>query len=369
MPRFARPLAGLLLAALLGGPTTAGAALAPPVVVDAGCAGQATADAAARAGGGIRGFASFAGRGCGDAIWFFEGGPGGWRASLTPYRGTVIAVADDGRDTFLLYRSGGSVRVTRRTPLAFTPGRRLGAGAGGGDIVARGGRWWAVWSASLPGGRARLRQAGNIGGLTDRAPLTAGGGGRTDSTPSIALHADGRRLLAWERNWPDGRGTIQVATARAAAGRFGPWPGSSRSACPRPAPISRSRAGAPTWSGRTATSPAWPTTAAAGACASVRPGTAPARRPGSPRAAGPCTRPGPSGSPWPSAPRSTRAASCAAARRPRLTSRRPRSSWPATATVTWPSRPTTAPTIACSPWSPPAPAPPPWSARVAASSP
>jgi hypothetical protein len=67
----------------------------------------------------------------------------------------VIAVAWDTTGTYLLYIDGGvtsDLRITKRlTNGTYTGGRLLSTERGldsnfaEGDVVATGGRWWAVW--------------------------------------------------------------------------------------------------------------------------------------------------------------------------------------------------------------------------------
>jgi hypothetical protein len=67
----------------------------------------------------------------------------------------VLAVADDGSWTFLLFQAADGIWITKRshdgTP---TPGRRLSSFAGSnpypqGDLVAFTNQWWAVWTEQV----------------------------------------------------------------------------------------------------------------------------------------------------------------------------------------------------------------------------
>src|SRR3954453_20534067 len=134
---FLSVTAALITMHLTSSHSAAGSTGDPATVVNPGCAGRASTDAAARPDGTIHGFTAFAGPACDRAIWFFEGSGNRWSASRSPYTGQVLAVADDGRDTFVLYELRGAVRVARRTQGRFMPVALLAASGGrAGDITA-----------------------------------------------------------------------------------------------------------------------------------------------------------------------------------------------------------------------------------------
>jgi hypothetical protein len=178
--------------------------------------GSASASDAAYGGGQLRAVTSWSSAGCDGQIWFAAGGSQGWTRSRSPYRGVVLGVAADDTATYLLYvqwdasRTPLGLAVTKRTHdgryfpstvLSRTAG--TGAVATNGDVAARGGRWWAVWSQQVgPGGEfahQQLFQAGTVAGLTvQAAQATTTATDVEDSEPSISLDAAGA-VLAWTR--------------------------------------------------------------------------------------------------------------------------------------------------------------------------
>jgi hypothetical protein len=189
-------------------------------VAPAACATTgSTADAAMGTDGLVRGFARFQGAGCTDTrLTWFEGAGGGWRRGPSTYRGKVLAVADDGAATWVLYAAADGTRLGSRDRAGvFTTSTRLSANAPlSGDLVAAGGRWWAVWAERVGGGRlASLFQARTIGSAAARQRITSAP--YADGRPSLARVASGTAVLTFERANP--------ATGRSDV-RFGRNPGS-----------------------------------------------------------------------------------------------------------------------------------------------
>ena len=165
----------LLLAAAVAAP--ANAQVGPVTVVQVGCDFEAvTADAVVTSGGLTRGFVSFSGGTCADLgqIWYFQGGGGTWTRAQSTLRGRVLAAADDGNSTFLLYQSSTGVWIAKRPHSGgLADVRRLSTWAGGGgpltfgDLVAFTDQWWAVWTEQVgPGGEfapQKLFQSKTIG--------------------------------------------------------------------------------------------------------------------------------------------------------------------------------------------------------------
>ena len=149
---------GLLSAVLLAGVTAAPvrAAIGPVTVVQVGCDfDEVTADAVVTAGGLTRGFVSFHGGTCADvgAIWYFQGSGGTWTRAQGTLRGRVLAAADDGSSTFLLYQSSTGVWIAKRPHTGgLVNVRRISTSTQGGgaltsgDLVAFTDQWWAVWT-------------------------------------------------------------------------------------------------------------------------------------------------------------------------------------------------------------------------------
>jgi hypothetical protein len=202
-----------------------------------------TADVAVAADGVPRGFAAFSGGTCGDArvIRWFERGESDWTVVDTPWRGTVLAVAADATGTFLLYQAvDGSLWITRRLAGGATEGgRRISAVAAGGavegDVVASGGRWWALWSertvaatpSRAPGRAAGHGRVGNPSAVFSLVQSRTIGAdiafervsrphAANDAAPTLALRPDGGVAMAWSRRTLDGRASeLWVGTVEA----------------------------------------------------------------------------------------------------------------------------------------------------------
>ena len=200
--------------------TGAGAApTAPITVVPAGCDfDDVTGDAVVTADAVTHGFVAFHGGTCPSAgvIWYFQGSGTSWTRAATPYRGRVLAAADDGAATFLLYQATDGIRITKRTHTGTsTPGRRISGFTGSnpyptGDLVAFTNQWWAVWTEQLEPGEAAPMQlfqgktigAGDCIDPFDRRRITFLG--TNDESPSLVLRpasagASGADLV-WSRN-------------------------------------------------------------------------------------------------------------------------------------------------------------------------
>jgi hypothetical protein len=157
-------LAVLLLLVPAAGPAAAIGAFGPPVtVVDPTCDFDMTSVDAARDNAGVaHGFAALWGEPCNPngGIDYFSGSGSSWTRQRSPYRGFVMAVAQDTTGTYLLYLDPATgIRITKRlTDGTFTPGRLLSPNWTSsvttlGDVVADGGKWWAVWNENVaPGG-------------------------------------------------------------------------------------------------------------------------------------------------------------------------------------------------------------------------
>jgi hypothetical protein len=95
-----------------------------------GC-GRVDADASRGVNDRIRGFASFTGEGCRtSSIWYFRSTVNGWLSALSPYAGTVLASAQDGTGTFVLYRAVDGLRLGKRSLAgSWSPSVRLSSSA------------------------------------------------------------------------------------------------------------------------------------------------------------------------------------------------------------------------------------------------
>src|SRR4051794_24007464 len=201
MARRVRFIFILTLLLLLAGavPARAIGAFGPPVTVyDPPCEFDAfNADAAQDASGVAHGFTDlWGGAGCDDpVIRYFEGSGSTWTQEATPYRGFVMGVAQDTTGTYLLHldpAAGQGIRITKRiTDGTYTAGRLLSSNWASssdtqGDVVATGGKWWAVWT-ELTGAATQMElfQAATLGGNRSRQRITSHP--LTDWSPSLSL--------------------------------------------------------------------------------------------------------------------------------------------------------------------------------------
>ncbi|HEV8649840.1 MAG TPA: hypothetical protein VG276_10655 [Actinomycetes bacterium] len=175
-------------------------------VAPSGCRPARTAgDAAAGPDGVVRGFASFQGGTCPGAagLRWFEGPGGHWRQRVAPYQGRVLAAADDGASTWVLYAAADGTRLAAATRAgAFGPSTKLSATAAlAGDLVAAGGRWWAVWTErTSASGLVSLFQARTLGAAVARQRVTVSA--TVDGHPSLARAASGTAVLVFDRTNP-----------------------------------------------------------------------------------------------------------------------------------------------------------------------
>ncbi|HWL35548.1 MAG TPA: hypothetical protein VNQ77_05090 [Frankiaceae bacterium] len=193
----------------------------PAVVTTFGCtSATASGDAATGSDGVPRGFVRAEGGTCAaSAATYVERRAGTWHATPAPFRGRVLAVADDGASTYLLYAARDGLRLGRRTHAGtyVAPARLSTATALSGDVVAAGRTWWAVWSERVAGGSS-LFQARTIGTTSWRQRITWLSP-RDDDRPSLARLADGSMALAYQRRVPSS-GRTDVHRARSTGGRW-----------------------------------------------------------------------------------------------------------------------------------------------------
>jgi hypothetical protein len=232
-----RRLLTILSTALLVGAVAvpAKAAIGPVTVVQVGCSFEAvTADAVVTSGGLTRGFVSFHGGTCADVglIFYFQGSGGTWTRAQSPLRGRVLAAADDGSSTFLLYQSSTGIWVAKRPHTGglvnvqrVSTATQGGGALTAGDLVAFTDQWWAVWTEQVgPGGEfapSLLFQSKTIGAGDCIDPIvkeqiTFAG---NDERPSIVLKpasagASGADLFFSRNDGAQGqRGHIRTGSA------------------------------------------------------------------------------------------------------------------------------------------------------------
>jgi hypothetical protein len=199
-------VAAVLLLAVAAAPARAIGPFGPPVTIDdPTCEFDAfNVDQVQDAVGVTHGFGDLWGTACNEsfAIRYFQGSGSSWTVEATPYRGFVVAVAWDATGTYLLYMDPAlNLRITKRQSNGtYIQGRLLSTNLGPdgslaqGDVVASGGRWWAVWREHVASGggpgdefdQTELFQAYTIGGtFSPRERITTNP--RWDSAPSLAL--------------------------------------------------------------------------------------------------------------------------------------------------------------------------------------
>ncbi|BEL04417.1 hypothetical protein Q0Z83_026080 [Actinoplanes sichuanensis] len=186
-------------------------------------------DVAQDASGTVHGFAAYRhSESCGNRIHYFEGSGSSWSSQATDLFGTVVGVAQDGTGTYLLHiveeiagtpqlvvaKRGTGGQFSRLAVLG--PAASATTGEGKGDIVARNGRWLAVFP--VPGeaaGDTDLYTAGTLHhGLSTAKPFITGSA--ADAFPALTLGADGAVTAAWHRSTATDK---TVYTARTTNGR------------------------------------------------------------------------------------------------------------------------------------------------------
>jgi hypothetical protein len=200
-------LAALVLATVVATALPSSASYEPARTVR-GCAGSIKM--AAVGGGTLWGATSCASQ---PVIQVVTGRPGGtWRHLTTPWSGRVLAVADDGSTTFVVWTDSRHHLQIGRRPHAGPASAPTQLSTQGDDValVARAGRWWAVWSESgctnhLEGCSATLWQAKSLGrGIRpERVLAKADQVGTHDGSAGLALRGDDA-FLVFLRVDPDG---------------------------------------------------------------------------------------------------------------------------------------------------------------------
>lgn len=189
-----------------------------------------TVGSAADSAGRLHGFAGYRSSSCGNRIYYFEGAGSSWTTRSTSLAGTVVDVAQDSTGTYLLYvmeeigtpelavaKRGLDGRITRLAVVAPVGGTARGDR---GSIVARNGKWFAVWAQA--GGTTTdndLYQFGTLYGTPGAsAPVPIGSG--NDMSPTLAFAPDGAVILAFTRTLSTGK---IVRIARTTTGSTWSW--------------------------------------------------------------------------------------------------------------------------------------------------
>jgi hypothetical protein len=140
-----------------------------------------------------------------DRLAFYELTRDGWNGRVLSVLGRPLATAQDRTGTYVLLElHQGYERkaaLVRRDPHGRYTTRVLSAEGyvGSGALVARAGKWWAVWTCVRGAGRGySLCEAGTLFGATPPQRITDEAAG--DFAPSMALRTDGRLDLMWSRS-------------------------------------------------------------------------------------------------------------------------------------------------------------------------
>jgi hypothetical protein len=184
--------------------STASAAVRPfgPEVVAAGACGLGLGEVATAPDGSFRGFAE-----CdwtNAPIRFFSRTAAGVEnpSENSGFRGNVLGVTTDTTATYVLFRTATTISIGKRTNAGAYSSRAVdtwnGLGSPTGDVIARDGRWFAVWSKQIgPGGEFadyELLQAGSVEPfrrITNRPDLA-------DLEPTLA-YSGTIPVLVWSR--------------------------------------------------------------------------------------------------------------------------------------------------------------------------
>lgn len=177
-------------------------------------------DASISAGGTIVGFTS-----CDERLKFFQNRDTTRVVVNSPYKGTVIASAWDGSNaTYVLFQQDGHLKLGKRTHSTGTFGTPIilsmtfGHKGYDADLVARDGKYWAVWSQSVGGApyyQSELFQRRTLNGPVGTTQITNTAANVNDTSPALA-YADGKLTLVWARKTgtdPTEAGVIKIATS------------------------------------------------------------------------------------------------------------------------------------------------------------
>jgi hypothetical protein len=141
------------------------------------------------------------------STWRFDGRGTSWSSAQARVAAHVMSVTGDSTGVYLLYAATDGIHLRKRWPHGAVSDRRLSPRGLGthivptGDVVARAGEWWAVWTEnSNPSGfgQTDLYQARTIGAHLSRARLTTSTGW-DDADPQLALRPSGGAVLVWDR--------------------------------------------------------------------------------------------------------------------------------------------------------------------------
>jgi hypothetical protein len=184
-----------------------------------------TGDCAIDSSGTIHVFVAFAGGSCDQEplINYAFGGGDKWRSLSTPYRGWVLGVAVSDDQPFLLFVNSSGVHIGKVDDLQFAPSVTVSSQSADwkfstGDLVAKNGTWWAIWSErAAPSQPFQMFQASTMTSATG-LPQPVGSAlphVLSNAAPSLALDpADpDSAVLAWMVVLEDFSAVVRLARA------------------------------------------------------------------------------------------------------------------------------------------------------------
>jgi len=178
----------------------------PPQTVVGGCSVDFAdfADSVVTSSGALVGFATCSSA-SGVPIRFFSRNPDGSvnPSQATGFSGHVMAVTYDTTATYVLYHAPGQVRIGKRTNAGVFSSRPVDTAGGGifptGDIIARDGRWFGVWSKQVgPGGEFAQQELFSSGTGLPLSRVTTTAGNVDDASPTLA-YSGSTPVVIWSR--------------------------------------------------------------------------------------------------------------------------------------------------------------------------
>jgi hypothetical protein len=177
----------------------------PAVTVVGGCA-PGRGDAVVTSFGSVRGFVDCPSS-VGPRIRFFSRASDGTvrPSESTGFSGTVLGVAYDATATYVLFYTDSNILIGKRTNAGVYSFRAVDSWSGvappTGDIIARSGQWFGVWSKQVgPGGEFAQTELFQAGSAYRLRRITNTAASIDDGEPSLAYTNNGTvPLLVWTR--------------------------------------------------------------------------------------------------------------------------------------------------------------------------
>jgi hypothetical protein len=218
------------LTVVLISPTAATAAVRPfdpPQTVVGGC-NAIRADAVGTASGSLLGFASCLSP-AGARIRFFSRNPDGTvnPSENSGFSGWVLGVTYDGTATYVLFHAPGGISIGKRTHAGVFSSRVVdpaisGATYATGDVIAKGGEWFGVWSKPFDGSDFAQDELFSAATRLPVRRVTNTGKDADDLQPTLAYSAS-TPVLIWGRfGFRDTRTVSDLYVSKFVAGNWQP---------------------------------------------------------------------------------------------------------------------------------------------------